>query len=399
MNKTVFEPSYGLAICENFNQVYAPLNDWLLGSEEWDNSRDGKVKEVLDFKTRLLNPMQRCVGGYGRDINIFFLLAEAIWITLGRKDVEFLKIFNSKMMDFSDDGETFHAPYGFRLRSYGQQSGQRPMKGVEFLKGMDQVELSLRLLQNNPNSRQICMTIWNPEFDLGAISKDIPCNDFVMLKVRDNKLVMTIANRSNDLHWGLPTNIFQFSFLSEIMCRCLGIEMGIQTHNSQSLHIYEWSEAAKNMEANWKKQQNILESDISGFEPFDLYESLCKAYPMEFNFSQEVAVNRFREIEIHLNLLVDNLLRVWRNEDTSIKEIDQLKDFSPYFYHVYLLLTQYVVYKKYPGKPSNEVKKCYLKALQGYKEYKEDWDFGLLAENFFAKRIEWEHSQGHFGKL
>ena len=70
------------------------------------------------------------------------------------------------------------------------------------------------------------MSIWNTDFDLGTQTKDIPCNDLVMLKIRNGKMVTTIQNRSNDLHLGLPTNVFQFSFLTEMMAGCLGIELG-----------------------------------------------------------------------------------------------------------------------------------------------------------------------------
>ena len=80
------------------------------------------------------------------------------------------------------------------------------------------------------------------------MKKDIPCNDIVMLKIREGKLITTIGNRSNDLHLGLPTNIFQFSFLTELIAGALGVELGTQTHNSQSLHVYSWNKSAEVMD-------------------------------------------------------------------------------------------------------------------------------------------------------
>ena len=141
-----------------------------------------------------------------------------MWIALGRKDVAFLTLFNKKMSDFSDDEKTFHAPYGYRLRHFGIRTEDSFVDdNLNASKGYDQVIDAIKIFTENPNSRQVVMSIWNPNFDLGYKTKDIPCNDMIMLKIRNGKLITTIQNRSNDLHWGLPTNIFQFSFLTELM--------------------------------------------------------------------------------------------------------------------------------------------------------------------------------------
>ena len=232
----------------SFAAVYPVINRYILQYCDLQDSRGGKVRELLDVKTIVTNPYRRCVGGFGRNINIFFLLAEAMWIAAGHKDVEFLTIFNKRMAEFSDDGVVFHAPYGWRLRHWGV-----PSEGCAVNQGLDQVTAAVRFLAEDPDTRQVVMSIWNPDLDLGAVTKDKPCNDMVMLKIREGKLITTIQNRSNDLHWGLPTNIFQFSFLTELMSICLGISLGVQTHNSQSLHIYEWNEIAKNMDNEYVK--------------------------------------------------------------------------------------------------------------------------------------------------
>lgn len=84
----------------SFAEVYPYINRTMMTTLPLQDSRAGKVRELLDVKTIINNPYRRCVGGYARNINVFFLLAEAMWIVTGRKDVEFLKIFNGKMVDF-----------------------------------------------------------------------------------------------------------------------------------------------------------------------------------------------------------------------------------------------------------------------------------------------------------
>jgi hypothetical protein len=61
----------------------------------------------------------------------------------------------------------------------------------------------------------------------------------VMFKLRNNRLHMTVLNRSNDLHWGLfGVNLPTFGILQEYIAAYLDVEMGTQTHLSNSLHIY-----------------------------------------------------------------------------------------------------------------------------------------------------------------
>jgi thymidylate synthase len=102
----------------------------------------------------------------------------------------------------------------------------------------DQLVEAIDLLKANSEDRRVVISIWNPNLDLGTKSKDLPCNDLLMFKIRGGRLFQTIQNRSNDLHWGLPTNVFQFSFIGELMSKIIGVELGHQVHNSDSLHCY-----------------------------------------------------------------------------------------------------------------------------------------------------------------
>ena len=157
----VFEPNLAVGKTDTFSEVYPVLNKYLLEKREWELCRDGKVKEILDFKTIVTNPYRRLVGGYGRNINPFFLLAEAMWIFCGRKDVRFLSLFNKNMEQFSDDGKVFHAPYGFRLRHWGVRSEDKFCEeNLHAAQGYDQVADAIKLFENNPNTRQVVLSIW-----------------------------------------------------------------------------------------------------------------------------------------------------------------------------------------------------------------------------------------------
>lgn len=391
-----FDPGLGVISTDCFSKLYPVVNSYMINNIDFSQSRDGMVKELLDVKTMLKNPYNRCVGGYKRNINIFFLLVEAMWIVLGRKDVKTLINFNGNMKNFSDDGETFHAPYGFRLRHWGVRTEDKYEDGVSVAQGTDQVINAIRLLTENPNTRQVVMSIWNPNFDLGFKTKDIPCNDMIMLKIRGGKLITTIQNRSNDLHWGLPTNIFQFSFLTEIMSSCLGITLGTQTHNSQSLHIYDWNDIANVMYKEYTK---------NGFG-LDLYKWV-KPVKMDFNFSHEVPANRFREIEYNLSLIIDNINRVCDGEEENNDEIRSLEEFSHWLYVVYLLLKIYIGYKENIKNSKDDMYKdeVRIKCISDIESIEKDndmqeWDISALAKNFFAARLHtYKTNYEYIGKL
>lgn len=358
----------GVGIAEkSFSEIYFKLNKEILLNGEMVSSRNGDTREFLNFKTILKNPRNRCVGGNFRNINIFFLLAEAIWIAYGRKDVEFLDIFNSNLKNYSDDGRVYHAPYGFRMRHWGVRAEDRPTgENLHAFQGVDQIGDIIKILHENPESRQAVVSIWNTDLDLGVCSKDIPCNDIIMFKIRNKKLYTTIQNRSNDLHWGLCTNIFQFSFLSEIIASCLGIEIGEQVHNSQSLHVY---------------LNNPIGIDLFNLEKdtLNLYD-ISESKKIDFNYTSEIPILRLREIDFHLNNIIYNLSEFKRNLDYNDKEfLKKIKCFSEYLEIVYRLLKIYIEYKK---------TKNFQKAVSELDcNFPKKLDIVVLAENFFNRRF------------
>lgn len=376
MRKIDFE--LGVAVSENFNEIYFDMVDGLFNAGSENASRNGNVYEVLDFKTKVSNPVQRCVAGRGRDINVFFLLAEALWIFSGKKDVAFLEIFNAQMKEYSDDGKYFHAPYGYRIRNAGVTSFVQSEAKV----GFDQMQRALQMVENNPDDRRIVIQIWNHELDLGTTSKDIPCNDLWLWKVRDGKLHTTIANRSNDINWGLPTNIFQFSFMGELCAHILGLELGTQTHNSQSLHMY--TEGKMGVLTN-----KILTSDN---KEVISYGSHMISRPFDFNYHTTDAAGRLKQMDLVLNAMINGLntlfVDVSRYGDDSryLNErgglLEMIYSSSEYLVDVYRILEIYVRYKL------NKDKQQALNALNDVvvpSEYS-NWDYLMLAKAFFAKR-------------
>ncbi|MCD0446245.1 thymidylate synthase [Glycomyces sp. A-F 0318] len=186
--------------------------------------RGNSTKEVLDRTIRIKHSGQRCITLPARNNNIFATIAETMWVLAGRNDLQFLSHYLPRASDFSDDGETWRAGYGPRLRDWN---------------GVDQVSEVLSILRSDPDSRRAVITLYDPDRDF-IDSKDIPCNNWIHFMLRDGRLDMSIAIRSNDIIWGFSgINTFEWSVLQEMMAHWLGAKTGYTTYFISSLHLYQ----------------------------------------------------------------------------------------------------------------------------------------------------------------
>lgn len=220
---------------DNPSQLYMDALMDLLNNGKETFPRGKRTLELRPVVFEYTNPLNRVTFLRGRVINPFFQLAEALWILAGRSDVEWLKTYNSNIASFSDDLKYFNAPYGERLRCWGKNDASNTIVNPH-----DQLTDIFKTLKNDPDTRQAYASIWNPHFDNGTrTTKDRACNVGIDFKIRDNKLDITVFNRSNDLHWGtFGANLCQFATIQEAMASWLDIEVGNYYQITNGLHIY-----------------------------------------------------------------------------------------------------------------------------------------------------------------
>ncbi len=212
---------------ETFTEVYLELlkkvstqkNDITTSSKGDVYNMGCAIFQIKNDSFRM--PLLMCRG-----YNPFFAIAESAWILLGMNSVDPLSNHIKGYEKYSDDGKTLNGAYGYRLKTYF---------------GCDQVQKAINILKQNKNTRQVVLQLWAVE-DLGKASNDIPCNTQVMLKIVENKLNLTVINRSNDLYLGVPYNVFAFYILQQYIANKLNLEIGMQTHFTDSLHLYTRNE-------------------------------------------------------------------------------------------------------------------------------------------------------------
>lgn len=181
---------------------------------------NGPVTTVYGF------PQERVIFWPLRNANPFFHFMEGLWMLDGRNDVEFLAKYNSKMIEYSDNGITFHGAYGNRWKNWF---------------GYNQLEVIAETLRNNKEDRRSVLSMWDASEDLGKEGKDFPCNLQAVFSVNNkNELDMTIYNRSNDIIWGAyGANAVHFSMLQEVMAAWVGVKIGRYWQVSNNYHAYK----------------------------------------------------------------------------------------------------------------------------------------------------------------
>lgn len=225
---------FGLTV-DNVNEALPLALALLDGHGVATESRAGPVLRIPGPVTTIYKtPQRRVLFDVYRDANPFFHLIEAMWILSGSNRVALPAIFLDGIRRFSDDGVTFHGAYGHRLRHYAGH--EMSVKGDE----IDQLSEAVRLLRGNPGTRQCVLSIWDPSLDLGDVAtKDVPCNDMVMLDIVDGRLNMAVCNRSNDAIWGAyGANAVQFSVLQEWLAAAIDVDVGVYVQQSNNFHVY-----------------------------------------------------------------------------------------------------------------------------------------------------------------
>lgn len=116
-------------------------------------------------------------------------------------------------------------------------------------KKIDQLAEAIDLLKTSPDSRRIIINSWNPallpvdmktpknnpKLGLQALP---PCHCMFQFTVHDGKLNCDLRQRSADIGLGVPFNIAQYSIITLLIAKMVGLEPGEFVWNGVDCHIY-----------------------------------------------------------------------------------------------------------------------------------------------------------------
>ena len=110
----------------------------------------------------------------------------------------------------------------------------------ELIWNNDQVTKIINRLKEDPDSRQLWISLWNPDKDpdfLGGISR-VPCSLGYGLQVRDGKLNLHYVMRSCDFATHFRNDVYLAIKFLEWVAEKTGYPVGSFTHTIFSLHVY-----------------------------------------------------------------------------------------------------------------------------------------------------------------
>jgi thymidylate synthase len=114
-----------------------------------------------------------------------------------------------------------------------------PVYGAQWrnFNGIDQIKYILNELKNNPNSRRMILSAWNPS-EIHSMALP-PCHTLIQFYVMDNKLSLQLYQRSADIFLGVPFNIASYALLLMMVAQVTGFELGEFVHTLGDAHIYQ----------------------------------------------------------------------------------------------------------------------------------------------------------------
>ena len=124
--------------------------------------------------------------------------------------------------------------YGHQWRNYG--ASKKP-DGSYNQDGVDQIVEVIEQIKNNPNSRRLIVSGWNPaEATQVALP---PCHTLFQFFVADGKLSCQLYQRSADLFLGVPFNIASYSLLTHMIAQACDLEIGEFIWTGGDCHLYQ----------------------------------------------------------------------------------------------------------------------------------------------------------------
>ncbi len=179
-----------------------------------------------------------------KKLHLKSIVHELLWFLRGDTHVASLSAAGVRIWDewataeqtarFGREAGDLGPVYGHQWRNFGASRGD---DGSYARDGVDQIVKALALLRNNPDSRRIIVSGWNPrESDEVALP---PCHTLFQLYVQDGALSCQLYQRSGDVFLGVPFNIASYALLTHLFAQVSGLRVGDFVHTFGDVHLYK----------------------------------------------------------------------------------------------------------------------------------------------------------------
>ena len=161
-----------------------------------------------------------------KKLHLKSIIHELLWFLDGDTNIKYLKDNGVSIWDeWADENGDLGPVYGHQWRSFPKPGGST-----------DQITNLIEQIKNNPDSRRLIVSAWNPgEVDDMALP---PCHTLWQVRVQNGTMHLQLYQRSADMFLGVPFNIASYALLLEMLAHVTGNKAGEFIHTMGDAHIY-----------------------------------------------------------------------------------------------------------------------------------------------------------------
>ncbi|MEK7176870.1 MAG: thymidylate synthase [Patescibacteria group bacterium] len=179
-----------------------------------------------------------------KKLHLKSVIYELLWFLRGDTNIRWLQEHGVTIWDeWADEKGDIGPAYGHQWREWpnwvlvpGHPGNPDWIPDEMENQPIDQIAKVVAMLKNNPDSRRIIVTAWNPS-DVPKMRLS-PCHCFFQFYVADGKLSCQLYQRSCDTFLGVPFNVASYALLTMMMARVCGYEPGEFVWVGGDIHIY-----------------------------------------------------------------------------------------------------------------------------------------------------------------
>ena len=205
------------------------------GDEKEDRTGTG-TKSVFGYQMRF-NLQDGFPLVTTKKLHLKSIIYELLWFINGETNIKYLKENGVKIWDaWADKNGDLGPVYGSQWRNWNNEK-------------IDQISNLIELIKNNPNSRRMLVSAWNPSvlpdtnksFDENIMNGKAalpPCHAFFQFYVSNKKLSCQLYQRSADIFLGVPFNIASYALFTHMIAHVCKLDVGDFVHTFGDAHIY-----------------------------------------------------------------------------------------------------------------------------------------------------------------
>jgi thymidylate synthase len=172
-----------------------------------------------------------------KKLHLKSIVHELLWFLKGETNIAYLQENGVRIWnEWADENGDLGPVYGHQWRNWNNEE-------------IDQIKEVIHSLKNNPNSRRMLVSAWNPSVlpdTSRSFSENVangkaalpPCHAFFQFYVANGKLSCQLYQRSADIFLGVPFNIASYALFTLMMAQVCGYQPGEFIHTFGDAHIY-----------------------------------------------------------------------------------------------------------------------------------------------------------------